>query len=222
MLAFLHGINHYRGGGADDLHPSAMLPQMAAYKKILQEHEEKLSRQAGVLTAIENDFRKLSKSATQLIGNDLDELTYRFYRNAWTKLPDFSQVKHEDEGKLPKKLFDISRRTRDEAFGFVYEGFLIVPQDGQFTFYLDSDDGWPSISITTTTSSLPESPAGLSGNGLQNQIRSPAARPGCLQSLEGGSQRAGHPLPAGNRRPIYRCRLGRVAEHHAFGRSGAP
>ena len=57
---------------------------------------------------IENDFRKLYKANTQLVGNDLDELTYRFYRNAWTRLPDFSQFKHEEEGKLPKKLFDIS------------------------------------------------------------------------------------------------------------------
>ena len=141
MVAFLHGINHYRGGGPDDVRPIGNAKQMEAYKKILQEHEEKRAKTQAALTAIENEFRKLYKPAAQLVGNDLDELTYRFYRNAWTKLPDFSQFKHEDEGKLPKKLFDISPRTRNEAFGFVYEGFLIVPEDGKYTFYLDSDDG---------------------------------------------------------------------------------
>ncbi len=141
MLAFLHGINHYRGGGADDVRPVGDPKQSAAYLKILQEHEEKKAKTQAALTTIENEFRKLHKQAGQLVGNDLDELTYRFYRNAWKSLPDFTQLKHEDEGKLPKKLFDISPRTRNEAFGFVYEGLLIVPADGKYTFFLDSDDG---------------------------------------------------------------------------------
>jgi mono/diheme cytochrome c family protein len=141
MLAFLHGINHYRGGGPDDIRPVGHAKQLEAYKKILQQHEEKRAKTQAALTAIENDFRKLYKPGAEAVGNDLDELTYRFYRNAWTKLPDFSQCKHENEGKLPGKLFDLSPRTRNEAFGFVFDGFLIVPQDGKYTFYLDSDDG---------------------------------------------------------------------------------
>ena len=39
------------------------------------------------------------------------------------------------------RLFDIAPRTRDTAFGFVFEGTLVVPKDGTYTFYLDSDDG---------------------------------------------------------------------------------
>jgi len=141
MLAFLHGINHYRGGTADDVRPVGSPQQMQAYKQILAAHEAKKAKAQAALTAIENEFRKLYKPSAEAAGNDLDELTYRFYRNAWTRLPDFSQFKAEDEGKLPKKLFDLSPRTRNEAFGFVFEGFLIVPQDGQYAFYLDSDDG---------------------------------------------------------------------------------
>ena len=141
MVAFLHGVNHYRGGGPDDVRPIGDPKQMEAYKKIEQAHEEKRAKAQTAISTIESEFRKLYKPGTQLIGNDLDDLTYRFYRNAWTMLPDFSQFKHEDEGKLPKKLFDISPRTRNEAFGFVYDGFLIVPQDGKYTFFLDSDDG---------------------------------------------------------------------------------
>ena len=141
MLAFLHGVNHYRGGGADDLRPVGSPDQMQAYKQILAAHEAKKAKAQAAITAIENEFRKLYKPSAQAAGRDLDELTYRFYRNAWTKLPDFSQFKAEDEGNLPKKLFDLSPRTRNEAFGFVFEGFLIVPQDGRYTFFLDSDDG---------------------------------------------------------------------------------
>lgn len=141
LLAFLHGVNHYRGGGADDVRPVGDAKQAALYQKIKQEHEEKKSKTQAALTAIENEFRKLSKDSANFVGNDLDDLTYRFYRNAWKSLPDFSQYKHEDEGKLPKKLFDISPRTRNEAIGFVFEGTLVVPQDGTYTFFLDSDDG---------------------------------------------------------------------------------
>ena len=46
MVAFLHGINHYRGGGADDLRPSAM-PRRWSVQKIQQEHEEKRAETQG-------------------------------------------------------------------------------------------------------------------------------------------------------------------------------
>ncbi|MBM3992639.1 MAG: DUF1549 domain-containing protein [Planctomycetes bacterium] len=141
MLAFLHGIQHYRGGTPADLRPVGNPRQMEAYKKLLEEHEAKHAKIQAAITVIEDEFRKLYKPATQAVGNDLDDLTYRFYRNAWKKLPDFTKFKHEDEGRLPKNLFDIGPRTRNDTFGFVYEGFLIVPADGKYTFYLDSDDG---------------------------------------------------------------------------------
>jgi hypothetical protein len=38
-------------------------------------------------------------------------------------------------------LFDLGLRTRDSRFGFVFTGTLIVPRDGQYTFFVDSDDG---------------------------------------------------------------------------------
>ena len=141
LVAFLHGINHYRGGGPSDVRPIGDPKQMETYKQAEADLEGKRAKVQDALTEIENEFRAKFKDADGFVGGDLDELTYRFYRNAWQKLPDFAQFKHEDEGKLPKKLFDISPRTRNEAFGFVYDGLLIVPQDGKYTFFLDSDDG---------------------------------------------------------------------------------
>ncbi len=141
LLAFFHNINHYRNGGPTDERPIGTGGQQAAFEKASNEIEEKRATIQGAITAIETEFRKKHKQSQSLVGTDLDELTYRFYRNAWTMLPDFTQFKHEDEGKLPKKLFDISPRTRDEAIGFVFDGFLIVPEAGRYTFYLDSDDG---------------------------------------------------------------------------------
>src|SRR5204862_156821 len=79
------------------------------------------------ISAIEKELRaallKAGKGAAQ--GFDLDDLTYKYYRDSWTKLPDFTALKAEDTGKLPRNLFDLGPRTRDEAFGFVYEGVLM-------------------------------------------------------------------------------------------------
>ena len=38
-------------------------------------------------------------------------------------------------------MFDILLATREFSFGFVFTGTLKVPADGEYTFYLDSDDG---------------------------------------------------------------------------------
>ncbi|MCS7047379.1 MAG: DUF1549 domain-containing protein, partial [Gemmataceae bacterium] len=139
LLAFFHNINHYRNGGPTDEQPIGTPEQHAAFLRRAKEIEEHRSRLQAQIAAIENEYRELAKA--QAGGGDIDDLRYRFYRNSWTKLPDFTLFKHEDEGKLPKGLFDLSPRTRNEAIGFVFEGTLIVPQAGTYTFYLDSDDG---------------------------------------------------------------------------------
>ncbi len=95
------------------------------------------------IAAIEKEFRQAYEAGTKasLGAGDLDDLRYKFYRDSWKKLPNFGLIKHEEEGRLPGNLFDLSPRSRNEAFGFVFNGTLNVPQDGTYTFYLDSDDG---------------------------------------------------------------------------------
>lgn len=139
LVSFFHNINHYRNGGPTDEQPIGTPEQRDAFTKRAKEIEEQRAKLQTQIAAIENEYRQLAKQ--QAGGGDLDDLRYRFYRNAWTKLPDFTQFKYEDEGKLPKNLFDLSPRTRNEAIGFVFDANLIVPQAGLYTFYLDSDDG---------------------------------------------------------------------------------
>jgi mono/diheme cytochrome c family protein len=73
--------------------------------------------------------------------SDMSGMQYRFYRDTWDKLPDFDNTKAETTGTLPNNFFDLGERTRNEAFGFVFEASLHVPVEGEYTFYLDSDDG---------------------------------------------------------------------------------
>jgi mono/diheme cytochrome c family protein len=142
LLAFFHNINHFRNGGPTDERPIFTSPEESVtYDEQARALEKKRNAVQEEMTRIEKDFRARYEKGSQAIGTDLDDLTYKFYRSAWMSLPDFATLKHEDAGKLPQNLFDIGPRTRNEEFGFVFEGVLIVPQPGKYRFFLDSDDG---------------------------------------------------------------------------------
>lgn len=141
IVAFFHNINHYRGGGPTDQRP--IFTSDKEHEQRRKDLEQERNRIQAEISAIEKNFRAAhAKTRKALLGgNDLDDLHYRFYRDSWTRLPDFAALKYEDKGRLPRNLFDLSPRSRDEAFGFVFEGTLIVPENGRYSFFLDSDDG---------------------------------------------------------------------------------
>jgi mono/diheme cytochrome c family protein len=97
------------------------------------------------VTAIEERFRTSweSETETTVVGGDLDDLEFRFYRDAWRTLPAFDELKPEDTGVVTGNLFDIAvaPSLRPDNFGYVFTGFLKVPAAGDYTFTLDSDDG---------------------------------------------------------------------------------
>jgi len=66
-------------------------------------------------------------------------LDYRCYEGLWNVLPNFNQLKPVRTGICSN--LDLSVRSRDENVGLQFAGFLEVPRDGVYTFYLRSDDG---------------------------------------------------------------------------------
>jgi len=67
-------------------------------------------------------------------------LTYKLYKGSWDKVPDFTQLVVDKQGysyDLNVKQFSPYR----EQFGVVYEGYLTVPANAKYKFYLSSDDG---------------------------------------------------------------------------------
>lgn len=114
----------------------------AAYDVSLKQHREKLDQTQARISAIEKSFRdRLSNQDQNLDQPDMDDLEYRFYRDTWEKLPNFDGLKAETTAKMERPFFDISPATREFSFGFVFVGTLKVPTDGEYTFFLDSDDG---------------------------------------------------------------------------------
>jgi alpha-L-fucosidase len=84
-------------------------------------------------------FTKAIPLPAKNIGTANAGLRYAVYDGKWNKLPDFSQLKPAISGTV--KDFDISARQGKEAYGYVFEGWIKVPADGVYTFYVSSDDG---------------------------------------------------------------------------------
>ncbi len=67
-------------------------------------------------------------------------LSYKYYESIWEYLPTgFDSMRVIDSGVIAN--FDISGAGRDDYFVYLFEGFINVPADGLYTFYVNSDDG---------------------------------------------------------------------------------
>ena len=144
FLAFFRNVNHYRNGGPTD--EALLLPDEAARRAYEQANAELTRRRNEAQAAIAVLEREFKAGYEKYRGDgpaspDIEDLSYRYYRDTWEALPEFDTLKAEEVGKLPDGLFSLHPRSRDSSFGFVFEGTLIVPKDGRYTFYLDSDDG---------------------------------------------------------------------------------
>jgi len=75
-------------------------------------------------------------------------LDYSYYENnsgqPWNNLPDFNALSIVKTGSTPNT--DLNLRNRNTNMGFVFEGQIYLPVDGQYVFYTSSDDGsWLQI-----------------------------------------------------------------------------
>ncbi len=144
FLSFFQNVNDYRNEGPT---VEALLfrddDQRRAYADSRADLDRRRDLAQAEISAIETEFRTLhaARDGRKVGVVDIDDLTYRFYRDTWKALPDFDALKSEDAGKLPAGQISLAPRTRDSAFGFVFEGTLIVPEAGDYAFHLDSDDG---------------------------------------------------------------------------------
>ena len=68
-------------------------------------------------------------------------INYKFYDKTWggSNLPDFTTLEPITSGIVPN--FDITVRTKDTNYGFLFEGEINIPVAGSYTFETRSDDG---------------------------------------------------------------------------------
>jgi len=144
MVSFFRGVTPMAKGGPNverAIFESEQAKQ--EYEQAVQTLNEQRNEVQAQVRAIEEEFKQkfAEVSLADIQQPDLANLEYRFYRDTFEKLPDFDNLKPESTAKLDPPYFDIRPATRDDSFGFVFTGELIVPQEGQYVFWLDSDDG---------------------------------------------------------------------------------
>ncbi len=66
-------------------------------------------------------------------------LVYEYYHGKWDKVPDFDSLQTIERGITPQ--FDLSKAKDKDFFGFRFSGYILIPTDGIYTFFTESDDG---------------------------------------------------------------------------------
>jgi hypothetical protein len=70
----------------------------------------------------------------------INGLNYEYFEGIWDKLPDFSALTPLKKGKTTS--FDLaSLKSAEDHFALRFSGFITIPEAGDYTFYLVSDDG---------------------------------------------------------------------------------
>ena len=62
-----------------------------------------------------------------------------YFEGTWDSLPAFERM--EPLKKMESVDFDLSLRENENHYGFLFEGYIEISEDGVYDFYTDSDDG---------------------------------------------------------------------------------
>lgn len=66
-------------------------------------------------------------------------LVYYYYEGDISQTGEIDKMPFIETGVVEK--ISLGKRHRDNFFAFVYKGYVKIPQDGNYTFYLESNDG---------------------------------------------------------------------------------
>ncbi|UCE41242.1 MAG: alpha-L-fucosidase [Candidatus Aminicenantes bacterium] len=88
---------------------------------------------------VEKQYKKIPPRPAEKSAGRTPGLEYAYYQGDWERLPDYSALLPEIQGTTEK--FDLSPSAQKEYFGIRYKGYIHVPEDGLYRFYVASDDG---------------------------------------------------------------------------------
>ncbi len=74
-------------------------------------------------------------------GPRFSSLNYQLFLGDWQTLPDFAALTPHRSGAIPDRLLTIELEGLSQHFAVRYDATLEVPADGEYTFFLASDDG---------------------------------------------------------------------------------
>lgn len=138
MVGFFNNIKHMNNGGPDiETKVSSTASEKAAWEQRIGDLEKIVATaEKTFIDKLPAEERQAATSSKGFI-----KLSFRQYNGRFDKIPEFDKLEVERKGDIPDGLIDPNIAGRNEDYGFVFEGDLEVPNAGNYTFRLDSDDG---------------------------------------------------------------------------------
>jgi len=84
-------------------------------------------------------FTKVKPMPAVKTGDLKPGIIYSYYEGDWDSLPDFSKLTAVKTGAVSN--FSLSEKIKGDYYGFSFEGFIKVSEEGIYEFATDSDDG---------------------------------------------------------------------------------
>ncbi len=84
-------------------------------------------------------FTKVKPLSSVKTGDLKPGIQFNYYEGDWDSLPDFTKLTPVKTGIINN--FNLSEKIKGDYYGFVFEGFIQIQQDGIYEFMTDSDDG---------------------------------------------------------------------------------
>ncbi len=84
-------------------------------------------------------FRKTKLGQPANPGKVTSGLLYNYYVGTFRVVKDFEHMKPHKSGVVP--TFTIDPKEKEGFFGFDYSGYIKIPEDGLYTFYMKTNDG---------------------------------------------------------------------------------
>ncbi|MFA7229272.1 MAG: family 20 glycosylhydrolase, partial [Melioribacteraceae bacterium] len=75
-----------------------------------------------------------------VVDTSVNGLNYKYYEDFWNTLPDFNSIQPLRSGKAYKLVLR-EFNTREDGYGLVINSLLKIDKAGEYTFFLNSDDG---------------------------------------------------------------------------------
>jgi hypothetical protein len=136
------GEIHYTTDGSDPLKTSALYTKPILIKKttVIKARTFWPDGSSSKLTEKKIEKAKLHKAKKEAglaAGSG-----YQYFENAgkrWEAIPDWKSLKPVKSGVTA--VPGIELKNREDDYGFVFDGFIMLDADGIYTFFLESDDG---------------------------------------------------------------------------------
>ena len=85
------------------------------------------------------DIVREGMSKPILSGMVVPGLSFNYFQGSFRMVNEFLKLKPLKSGTVPD--FTIQPRESEQFFAFIYDGFIRIPKDGLYTFYLATNDG---------------------------------------------------------------------------------